>query len=344
MKNYYQILGIEFNATNEEIKLAYRKLAIKFHPDKNFGDKYFEDRFKEIQIAYDALSDNNSRKEYDKKLFEFYRERFDYKKNEPVVKPNGSYDSKNYQNTKNTNNNTDNTNKQENNNGCGNIFLLAFLFLTLWFSWKQFSKKSAGLSTNTIDYADSTLINIDSAAVVADTAAYAIIDSTDVNKNDAEYQNSENIERPATYSSLNNGDSPLVDCFGRGKYQNSAYITFQNSNETDAIVCLVNYSTNETIRNQYIKAGTDFTMRKIPSGTYFLKVYYGNDWNPEKTNFCGSKGGFNFDESFSKSDGYSDLIEIENTSSSYTTGTITLYKVANGNMNSELISESEFFK
>lgn len=80
MKNLYQILGISTNATNEEIKTAYRKLAIKFHPDKNFGDKYFEERFKEIQLAYDTLSDDYSRKEYDKKLFEFYQERFDYKK------------------------------------------------------------------------------------------------------------------------------------------------------------------------------------------------------------------------------------------------------------------------
>ena len=56
LKNYYQILGIGQSATIDEIKIAYRKLAVKFHPDKNQNDKYFEERFKEIQEAYEILS------------------------------------------------------------------------------------------------------------------------------------------------------------------------------------------------------------------------------------------------------------------------------------------------
>jgi hypothetical protein len=142
---------------------------------------------------------------------------------------------------------------------------------------------------------------------------------------------------------LENGTSPLNGCFGEGKYGGHAWINFDNSNASDAIVCLVSISTGKTIRNEYIKAGTDFKMTRIPSGTYYLKVYYGNDWNPTKTNFCGTDGAFDSDEHFSKSENESDLIVVKNTSESYTTGRITLYNVPNGNMSTESMSASEFF-
>ena len=64
-KDYYSILGVDKSATQEEIKKAYRKLAHKFHPDKNSGDKAAEDRFKEIAEANEVLSDPEKRKKYD---------------------------------------------------------------------------------------------------------------------------------------------------------------------------------------------------------------------------------------------------------------------------------------
>lgn len=361
MKNFYQILGVPINATNEEIKTAYRKLATKFHPDKNGGDKYFEEMFKEVQIAYEILGNNFSRKEYDIKL----RDYLEGRKPKPSENPTSSTSSNSYsssssqnyrhenttQQSKNSTNNQSN-NKQNNNTsdfGCGTVFILLFSLSVIWFLWKQCSKK-ANYNDN-LDYSDSAMAVVDSAIAVADSAAYVVdtaaaitVDSATIVEFNNSNENYETQQKPLTFNSLENGDSPLNDCFGNGKFQGNAYITFKNSNETDAIVCLVNYYTDKTIRNEYIQAGTDYTMSKIPSGTYFLKVYYGNDWNINKSNFCGSKGGFNFDENFSKSDGYNDLIEIENSSTSYTTGTITLYKVANGNMNSEQINASEFFK
>jgi len=68
MKDYYYILGIESTATLAEIKKAYRKLSVKFHPDKNKGDQFFEKRFKEIQEAYDTLSNKDKRINYDSKF------------------------------------------------------------------------------------------------------------------------------------------------------------------------------------------------------------------------------------------------------------------------------------
>jgi curved DNA-binding protein len=64
-KDYYKILGVNKNATTEDVKKAYRKLAIKYHPDKNKGDKAAEDRFKEINEANEVLSDPEKRKKYD---------------------------------------------------------------------------------------------------------------------------------------------------------------------------------------------------------------------------------------------------------------------------------------
>jgi curved DNA-binding protein len=64
-KDYYKILGIGKNASTDEVKKAYRKLAIKYHPDKNKGDKSAEDRFKEINEANEVLSDPEKRKKYD---------------------------------------------------------------------------------------------------------------------------------------------------------------------------------------------------------------------------------------------------------------------------------------
>jgi curved DNA-binding protein len=64
-KDYYKILGVDRNATQEEIKSAYRKLALKYHPDRNPGNKEAEAKFKEINEAYEVLSDPEKRKLYD---------------------------------------------------------------------------------------------------------------------------------------------------------------------------------------------------------------------------------------------------------------------------------------
>jgi molecular chaperone DnaJ len=64
--DYYKVLGVGKGASDEEIKKAYRKLARKYHPDRNAGDKQAEERFKEISQAHDVLSDPDKRKAYDR--------------------------------------------------------------------------------------------------------------------------------------------------------------------------------------------------------------------------------------------------------------------------------------
>src|SRR5689334_8963559 len=65
-RDYYETLGVKRNASEDEIKKAHRKLARQYHPDRNPGDKQAEARFKEIQEAYDILSDKTKRAQYDR--------------------------------------------------------------------------------------------------------------------------------------------------------------------------------------------------------------------------------------------------------------------------------------
>ncbi len=64
-KDYYKILGVGRSASQDEIKKAFRKLAVKYHPDKNPGDKVAEEKFKEITEAYEVLGKEDSRRKYD---------------------------------------------------------------------------------------------------------------------------------------------------------------------------------------------------------------------------------------------------------------------------------------
>ena len=164
MKNFYQILGVSINATNDEIKTAYRKLATKFHPDKNDGDNYFEERFKEIQLAYETLKDNYSRNEYDTKLRNYQEGR----KSEQSENPTSSKTSSNsqyYQNENktpknNTNNKPNNTQiNSKSNFGCGTIIIFLISFLAFWFLLKQCEKKTI-YENNNLDDTKSTVSEV----------------------------------------------------------------------------------------------------------------------------------------------------------------------------------------
>jgi len=139
---------------------------------------------------------------------------------------------------------------------------------------------------------------------------------------------------------LKNGSSPFDACFGKGIYSGNATLTIKNGSSSDAIVCLYSISRGRTIRNEYIRKNSSFTMGNIVRGNYKIRVLYGNDWNPTLENFCGTKGNFESDVSFSEFDGTK---YFEDTYDGYTVATLTLYAVVGGNASTSRISQSDFF-
>ncbi|MDO4396176.1 MAG: DnaJ domain-containing protein, partial [Clostridia bacterium] len=65
-RDYYEVLGLQKGASEDEIKKAFRKMAMKYHPDRNPGDKEAEEKFKEVNEAYSVLSDPDNKSKYDR--------------------------------------------------------------------------------------------------------------------------------------------------------------------------------------------------------------------------------------------------------------------------------------
>jgi hypothetical protein len=147
-------------------------------------------------------------------------------------------------------------------------------------------------------------------------------------------------ESPYKGNQLSNGSSPLDACFGKGIYSGNATLTIKNGSSSDAIVCLYSVSRGRTIRNEYVRKSSSFTMDNIAQGYYKIRIFYGNDWNPTLENSCGTKGSFESDVSFSEFDGRQ---YFEDSYDGYTIATITLYTVAGGNASTSRISQSDFF-
>ncbi|MBN1349547.1 hypothetical protein JXJ21_09070, partial [candidate division KSB1 bacterium] len=145
---------------------------------------------------------------------------------------------------------------------------------------------------------------------------------------------------------LENGASPYYSYFGRGVFnrEHHNWVEFLNSNEYDAVICLVEYYSDITIRHKYIQSGTTLRMDNIPNGNYYIKGYFGKDWNPYKRLLDGRiRGGFDTNPHFSKSLSYNDAFELVDDGYKYTTLQITIKPIIGGNLYQVPINESDFF-
>jgi hypothetical protein len=122
-------------------------------------------------------------------------------------------------------------------------------------------------------------------------------------------------EAAATPVSTNIASS-YITFFGNEVLDSASWnnLTIYNSNLSDAVACLVRSDDPEkTIRCQYIHAGESFKLRNIPDGNYSLKVYFGNEWDPEKTFPDTSvKGGFKKERGFVLFDTGKDILKMKN--------------------------------
>ena len=143
------------------------------------------------------------------------------------------------------------------------------------------------------------------------------------------------------YPKPKNGYSPYDKYFGKGIYDNNTGNEFiiKNSNQTDAVVLLVNAYSGRKVRNEFVAKGTNFKMTGVPNGTYYLEWFSGNDWSPNLKVSSKFKGGFQSKVNFTKTKDRSDWMNLDG----YKQWTVTLYSVVGGDVESENINADDFF-
>lgn len=276
MKNHYQTLGVPENASEQEIKLAYRKLAKRYHPDVNAGAKGAEEQFKEIVEAYSILSDYNLRSNYDAKrqgrnLFygnpSFYSSESATEKKDPRRK---EYSEEDLERARVRHRKRTLSNMLRRKNILKGMIVTFILFMVASAAFESYIEEKR---------------NKEAKELIA--------------KLELEQKKNSKEEN----SKIENMDSPFDAVFGEGQYENKSpnhlvfYIAFY-----DAVICAQqNAAPYKTIRNEYIEANNGFVMKEMPGGSYFIKMYTGKNWDPQKKIPDGRKlGGFTKDEAFYK--------------------------------------------
>jgi hypothetical protein len=412
-KDYYSILGVTKDSTLTEIKAAYRKLALKFHPDKNPGDPFFGKMFIEVKEAYDALSALHSKNEENSKSAssttgsatnkaesQSNNSQFDQLQLiDKIIKElrdlEGRVKDKSRSQlktavifeylTKILGDEIIKIIKSAHPQKREDV-IFAMVPLLRFFSNSE--REGLLLKIISIAGADNALISqIDlknkesvsaqnrierkqaflgigkkifeyRAIIIFSIIFGAIIYSSIVNSDDSSYDNSRDVivdnepeisQKISKWegNKLKTGDSPYNEYFGSGVYdQNSLHeVTIRNGDNTDVIVCLKeNESPYRTIRNEYIRAGESFKLTSVPDGLYSLIWFYGTNWNPDTLLLGDVKGYFDNDVGFSKSDEPSDLLRLKKEGNVFSSYSIKLFSIPNGNMETKGTNQNEFFK
>jgi hypothetical protein len=307
LKNFYAILGVGSNATREEIKLAYRRLAKRFHPDRNPGNKEIEERFKEISEAYNTLSDEHSRSKYDLKFLyttnaqterrystgtSHDRPRFRVKKERPDTAAE----------------------KRATRLIFGTVLVFVVTIIVM------------------------IIVNPEDEETTQVKQMMSQLGTTnEVPKKE---------EQPPPIMDADSPYDKIFG-EGISVMESRNTITLINSETSEVVVCLVESGPpGRTIRNEYFGPGLTYKMVGIPNGKYYLKVYSGKGWNPGKKLADGKvTGGFEKEIGFFRSDTGKSLFEISQRNVGdnlvYSNYEIQLKKILN---EKRRITEEEFFK
>jgi curved DNA-binding protein CbpA len=265
-------LGVPENADEQEIKMAYRKLAKRYHPDMNAGDRRSEERFKEIAEAYDTLSDPILRRAYDLRRMrnELYAGRtvfYEWGQTEPKEKKDPrrkEYAPEDLERARVKHRKRIFAQSQRRKKLLAGMIItfVLYLFGTAFFqSWIQEQRKK------------------------------------DIDRMNAEL----NLKKPEGKKEIQDLDSPYELLFGpegTTRFNPNRLVIFNYLN--DAVVCAVSDDTpHRTIRNEFIHGNKGFVMPEMPNGSFYLKIYVGLEWDSEKAVPDGRKlGGFRKNEKF----------------------------------------------
>ncbi|MFL5764506.1 MAG: J domain-containing protein [Bacteroidia bacterium] len=268
-KNYYILLEVKSTATAEEIKNSYRLLAKKYHPDKNVGNKAAEEYFKEIQQAYAVLSNPEKRRKYDQLFFRTANPQTAAKAyTNPAYSGNAyQYAQQQAQAKQRATHTAKEPAKPDRTESWQILVSVGVAMVLLYFIISYSSDKPKDETTGT-------------PPVQTEVASAA----------------------PSDAPAIGDFDSPYTAYFGDEVVDSGSKnsINIANSSYSEAVVCLVQAKApNKVIRNQYMNTGHSFKMNEIPDGDYFLRIYYGNNWDPDKTFLNKAvKGGFKMERGF----------------------------------------------
>ena len=237
--------------------------------------------------------------------------------------------------------------------GVGLIFIVAMLIVSLSNSHRKDNSGTKALESTYItennqksEGNENIVTNEEKYTVNSEVSTSTVNESEFTTTESSEPINSyENEFESFTTISYSTGDRPYQSTYGKGSYdsqtQNSLLI--RNGSSTDAVVFLER-TNGRKVRHVFIERGDNYTMTNIPGGEYVIKIMQGTDWNPEKDNGSGNpKGGFMYYCSISKSESYDAFDYPYPSSGQYGQFEVTLYKVQNGNMQTEAINENDLF-
>jgi len=271
LKDYYSILGVPENAHEQEIKLAYRRLAKRYHPDVNPGDQRSEEKFKEIVEAYNTLSDPILKSAYDRK------------KSGRDLFSSGPYSSA--------------TDKNEKKDPRKKEYSEAELNHARAMHRKRTLAHMARRKNILIGMIITFILIIIGGGVLENYVEQQRKEEDDSVK---KFFSSKIYSQQKL--NITDVDSPYDSLFGEGVY----FLSYPNNLViynyfSDAIICAVRVDEpSKTIRNEFMHPAIEpLVLRDLPNGTYYIKVYAGTNWDMKKKIPDGRKlGGFSNHEAF----------------------------------------------